>query len=259
MVWDMPADPRPLAVLLHAWVGAPAGLTEVEKAVRDVYPGAIVMLPTYAGAWHSPANPAELAATLADAIARGYDPVRHTETLLIGHSLGGLLLTKAFVYAAGATGDLPVHWRDRAAAWRPWASSVRRIVLFAGLLRGWALPWRGRVLPPARWLRMRAAALVGATALAPLGVARLIGSVRRASPFVTRLSGQWAALSRAGVVLPAVTQIHGTRDELLTPADIVGPGGPVVRYVPVEGAGHEDVVALSKYPDARRALVEAIQ
>ncbi|HSI35101.1 MAG TPA: alpha/beta hydrolase [Tepidisphaeraceae bacterium] len=250
---------RPLAICLHAWVGGPAGLADVASAVRDTFPTADVRLPTFPGAWHSRANPAELAATLADTIARAFDPVRHTETLLVGHSLGGLLITKAFVYAAGAAGDLPVHWRERALAWRAWAGSVRRIVCFAGLLRGWALPWRGRVLPPAKWLGMRAAAVLGATALAPLGVGRLIGSVRRGSPLVTRLAAQWAALSRAGVELPVVTQIHGTRDELLTPADIVGPGGPVVRYVPVEGAGHEDVVALSKYPDARRALVEAIQ
>jgi len=250
--------PRTLVILLHAWVGAPVGLQEVAATVRQTIPSADLLIPPYSAAWHSSARPAELAAQLAQSIATAYAAHDYEETLLIGHSLGGLLITKAFLYAAGATTDLPISYRAAQPLWKPWSHSVKRIIVFAGLLHGWSLPWNARQLSPLKWLALKAAAMIAIPLITPLGPARLIASVRQKSPFVNRLPHQWQILARTGLPMPHITQLHGDQDELLAPQNIRAPIPPI-RYLSVPNTAHENIVQFSTNQKRRALFLEALQ
>ena len=243
--------PRTLVILLHAWAGAPTGLNEVAATLRQIIPSADLLTPAYPAEWHSSANPAHLAANLAQKIATAFAAHPYEETLLIGHSLGGLLLTKAFLYAAGAITDLPIPHCSLQPTWQPWSHSVKRIILFAGLLHGWTLPWNGRHLRLAKWLAFKTLATLATPTFIPLGPARLIASVREKSSFVNRLPSQWTSLAHTRT-MPTITQLHGDQDELLAPQNILAPIPPI-RYIKVPNAAHETIVQFAA-DESRRAL-----
>jgi hypothetical protein len=98
--------------------------------------------------------------------AKGYD-----EIVLIGHSVGGLLVRQAYLLAAGAerTENITI----------PWAPEVRQLVLFASVNRGadiaaWGWPWRLGV-----WL----------VDLLPMRLVSL--DTRRGSDFIASLRINW--------------------------------------------------------------------
>lgn len=253
----MTPPPRTLVILLHAWAGAPTGLDEVAATLRQIIPNSDLLAPAFPAEWHSSANPAHLAADLAQKIATAFAQHPYDETLLIGHSLGGLLLTKAFLYAAGATTDLPIPYRALHLTWHPWSQSVKRIILFAGLLHGWTLPWNGRHLPFLKWLGMKTLAALATPTFIPLGPARLIASVREKSPFVNRLPTQWTSLAQKGT-MPTITQLHGDQDELLAPQNILAPIPPI-RYIKVPNAAHETIVQFANDESRRAFFIKALQ
>lgn len=122
------------------------------------------------------------------------------EVILMGHSIGGLLIREAYLDASDDVGSDRHEWVDR----------VKRIVLFACPNRGF---------DPRRLGAFKRSALAVALALPVLtggftGLDAVVGS-----PFITDLRIRWMRQIRPLETPPMVVQVLGTRDGLVVSSD----------------------------------------
>ena len=176
----------------------------------------------------------------------------------IGHSLGAVLARKIVIVAFGEqrdrTGDCPAPFGDAFAKFREkprdWAPLIKRLVLLAGINRGWSvsstLDWWTSV----KWslFQFLGENLPGA----PL----MIFAIRRGAPFLVQTRLQWLALMdpnfgpRPNIVS---VQLLGTVDDEVSPDDNVdysvdlfgNNGSSSYFYLEVKESGHGDVIEMS--------------
>lgn len=109
-------------------------------AVREALPEADILIPKCAGTWNWNGDAVKLADELCERFQCQCDAFKagsgrsYRDVILIGHSMGALLLRKAFVFARGENHELHLAGLHRVC--KPWAMSVSRIVLLAGMNRG---------------------------------------------------------------------------------------------------------------------------
>lgn len=240
-----------LVVLMHAYASTRASLRGVADAVLSSHPNADVLVPQYPSGILANEDPCELAEELVDAIDYAVgERKRHTGTyqniILVGHSLGALLVRKAYVYARGKASDSSASFLP---AERAWAHRVSRIILFAGMNRGWSLRPRPSHMTP---LRQYATLIAVALAVA-VRQGRLIRSIRKGSPFIVNLRAQWINLMRsADTDLPPTIQLLGTIDELVSEQDHIDlQSGINFIYRRVPNTNHKNVVDFTD-SEARR-------
>jgi pimeloyl-ACP methyl ester carboxylesterase len=183
--------------------------------------------------------------------------------VLLGYSSGSLLARRVFCMAHGAD---PTGRITRPAVW--WARRVDRLVVLAGITRGWAFstasPDHVRFLSP---VLLSIARIVGWwKSLSPASKPKLpfIWQLKRGSPFVvsTRIqyvnvmasmrreqlhsqSGKAQSPLRAGG-LPSTVFLLGSRDEYISPADCteLGPQAEFA-YVELGGSNHSEALQVS--------------
>ena len=162
----------------------------------------------------------------------------YDDVVLAGHSMGSLFLRRAYLLAAG--GDA----REPSTA--PWAASVSRIVLLAGIGRGVDAELRGRWAPVLRVGRY-----------VPLIRESIMYDVLRGSDFVTEIRVGWirhmADLARRAdsVRPPMVVQLVGTEDDVLSRGDNIDLLQlPNAYHIDVPGARHRMLHQLELTPDS---------
>lgn len=165
----------------------------------------------------------------------GCEDLLTKEVVLLGHSVGGLLVRYAYLLDAGAAGEPgrgPFLWTAR----------VSRIVLLAAPNAGFEpghSPWRLR------------AAFAVAAPLRRWTVEQLVAG----SPFITELRIRWvdaftAVEGRPEKVRPEVVQVLGDRDTMVRredSLDVVYMRDAV--HIDVPAAGHGDLITLAEAPD----------
>lgn len=96
--------------------------------------------------------------------------------ILVGHSIGGLLMRKVAVMAFGQHNDAPFepgykHFIDK----RPWAERLERLVMLAGMAKGWTITSAATSVESAKWTAGTVfATLFGASERIVMGRARAI-------------------------------------------------------------------------------------
>lgn len=171
-------------------------------------------------------NPYALADRLMRAVdaqvrARQAEGAPYGKIVLVGYSVGSLLLRKALVWGLESLEDHPHPTAVPTTMWG-WARDgqgrvaplLDRLVLVAGMNRGWSLKPKPRHM---RWSEYPIYRLVAA-----LGRLRMIGrfmmALERGSPFVVDLRLQWLRTgARTG--LPLTVQVLGDRDDLVSQED----------------------------------------
>jgi hypothetical protein len=171
-----------------------------------------------------------------------HDDQAEPDVILVGHSFGAVLARQLYCRAWGAGPDATI---DPSRA-RPWAGRIRRIILLAGMNRGWTTT---SAVGPIQRLLMRLGAAVGHT-LALFGREPIAFAVRRGAPFLTTMRLQWLELAQDfphGAKLPLTVQLLGTRDDLVSPADNVdlATGGGFL-YLEIPGSGHADMIEMGE-------------
>jgi hypothetical protein len=150
----------------------------------------------------------------------------------------------------------------------PWATKVQRIILLAGMNRGWSISyhlnmWRalawwlgGIIVRPLIWVR---SVIVPGAHLDPV-----IFTVRRGGHFITQLRIQWlrmrqAASANLGKAL--TIQLLGSVDDFVSPTDNIDliSGGDLV-YLDVLHSGHSSVIDMSDpdYGPARSDVLRMV-
>jgi len=248
-----------LVLLLHAFKVGAASLDAVRAAIKREWPGATVLCPKLPLSPHSTADPNEIVARLLhqvdDAVSTAQaegKPIR--SIVLVGHSFGALLARKLYVAACGETNGAPFEaaLRSGIAAGervppKSWAASVTRLVLLAGMNRGWRLTHH---LSVGRAIGFLTGVLVANLVRPFLRRPPAIMTVRQGAEFITQLRIQWIRMrqqwKQGGTIGGATTiQLLGSVDDLVAPNDNVDlvSGGDFI-YLDVPYSGHGDVIEL---------------
>jgi pimeloyl-ACP methyl ester carboxylesterase len=234
----------------------------VRALIRKDYPHADMYAPEMAVKSFLCRIPAEdMVAELTEAIDRLYDARQddpYQSITLVGHSVGAVFARKISIIAHGeqhdADGHVPAPFETRLAAFRGkrvWAASLRRIVLLAGMNRGWTADSGGSW--SANFIRGVWQAFGELS-----GGKYTIFALRRGAPFLVQTRLQWLALMNpdyGGRPPMTVVQLLGTVDDVVAPEDSidfaidgVNNTGNVstYNYLEVRHSGHSDVVDMSE-------------
>lgn len=183
--------------------------------------------------WHRPGRAEQAGARIAGLIHQrwladgGYDKV-----VLVGHSLGGLLVRYAYLSALGAFN--PDERRN-------WASAVERVVLFASLNRGVEVSFRRRWwLPFVAWL----------TRVLPVTRRWLAHDLLRGSEFIANLRIAWIREINALDRPPVMVQFLGSSDNLVSVEDSRDVDRfPTGTQQQIPDGTHADLIRLDTAPD----------
>lgn len=264
-------DPSTLVVMLHAFTSRPSHLDGVQAAVRLVWPTAQFMVPTLPLSLLSMVRLDEVVsvvlreidAAVADAQQAGRPIAR---IVLVGHSMGALLARKVYVAACGEIADAPFEAAlatsgpqtdNGMLAPRDWALRVSRIVLLAGMNRGWRITHHLGLTNALLWT----AGSLMEQLVRPFGRSFTIFSIRKGASFITNLRVQWLRLRQAhasgqSAAGGAITvQLLGSRDDMVAPEDNVDlVSGGDFHYLDVPYSGHSDVIEFDdpKHGEGRR-------
>jgi pimeloyl-ACP methyl ester carboxylesterase len=181
-------------------------------------------------AWISNTRPLEVARALAREIGAQAAKAPDKQIVLIGESMGALLLRRAFLEAGK----------------EPWTDRVTRIVLLAGLNRGWDLTGhKPSDMSGPRWAVMYFFTWLGR--LTDSG--RLAMGLESGSPFVANLRLDWMDSSREGPLAKLeVVQLRGDIDDLVSEEDsrdLDSVSHAKYASLRVRGTGHGDVANFS--------------
>jgi pimeloyl-ACP methyl ester carboxylesterase len=238
----------------------------VEDAVCEVWPYATPFRPELPASLFSMTDPNRIVADLLTEINKKVDnaekegqPFEHI--ILVGHSLGALLARKLYVVACGEISKAPfegIYRRDSSALLeaKPWADKITRVVLFAGMNRGWRVSHHISLNRAPLWA-------IGSGICHVIRIlarrSPLIFTIRRGAEFITQLRIQWLHM-RLRARKPQTTedanspcspgnaltiQLLGSIDDMVAPEDNVDliSGGDFV-YLDVPYSGHADVINL---------------
>ena len=262
---------RELVILLHGWTGSPAVLNDLRAVIvgrketgeAAALPHADVIVPQFRGGIFSNVSCYALAWDLVSLIGaalqeRAKREGEYERVILIGHSIGALVVRKAVVFAHGETQDVPLPIRPAA---QPWAAKIERVILFAAMNRGWTSTRRPSYMRRGRWLLLRWLDIFTRR----LPIAKLVRSGKMGAPFLADLRLQWLRLAqRKPSPLPAAIQMLGTEDDVVDEkdsADLEAAGNFIYRTL--NGGGHLSIVQLSpvKHPEHkawREAFIEVL-
>jgi pimeloyl-ACP methyl ester carboxylesterase len=235
-----------LVVLLHAYTNTADSMSDVEKIVRSTLHLAEVIKPDLPFQMFSSADLCHQVLTVLAQIDAKYKEGRYTRIILVGHSVGALLARKVYVAACGPTGDAPFSDMPGVDAPRPWAECVKRIILLAGMNRGWTISHH---LSLSRAIVLRLACWVGSVVTLFRGRPLVIFQVRRGAPFLTQLRLQWLAMkkhARSRRIGDALTiQLLGTIDDLVSPEDNIDlVSGRDFLYFDVGKTDHGNIIEM---------------
>ncbi|MEG3790690.1 hypothetical protein V1318_11230 [Lysobacter sp. CCNWLW3] len=233
-----------LVVLVHGMPGLGRFRGALDLVARAM-PEADRLIVDYRGGWIRGYTSNADALEIADAIEQGihseFKRGQYERVILLGYSAGAALLRKALVWAYGQEEDRAAFGRRGK---RDWVDRSERLVLLAGMNRGWTVSPRPRAMGwPTCWFIRAYHALARL-----LGIGRLLLSMHSGSPFIADTRVQWIRIARSDEVVqgrqpfPQVIQLIGNRDDLVSKEDgqdLDTAAGTVFRTI--AQTGHKEI------------------
>lgn len=255
------AAARKLVVVLHAYMLNPDSLRHIQALIFDCHDkdSVDIWVPALPLAATSCANPVAICNDLLNQIdvlwnaritqhAEAYDSI-----ILVGHSFGALLARKVYVYACGENAKAPFESGIEQKSPRIWASKVERIVLLAGMNRGWSISHH---MAPRNALFFSAGLAWGKLWRLASRKTPAIFHIRRGAPFLTNLRIQWLVMRQEAAngkdIGRAMTvQLLGSVDDMVSPEDNVDlVSGRDFIYLDVAKTGHSNIIAMNDSTEA---------
>ena len=242
---DSKPGAKELIVVVHAYLGNARMMQPVQEAIRAVRPDADILQFEYPAQLFSNANLFGLASQMEAKIDAHYQSRQYQRITLCGYSVGALLVRKAYVYGCGSIADAPATSgsHEVKGPTKDWTTKVDRLVLLAGMNRGWARDSKQNYVPlykrSLQWLALSTARLSG--------TGDLIRQCEKGEPFVANLRLQWLEVMRRTEASskPIVIQLLGDSDDVVDPED--SKDVTVARdfiWVVVNNTGHGNVTRL---------------
>lgn len=265
------ASRRKLVIAIHGYANGAKRLKAVRRVIGDSLPDADIFAPElpFARNFICVEPVEDIVVDLMDRIdalvAKRKSDLQddgYEEIILVGHSFGAVIARKIAILANGeqrtSGGDVPAPFENKLArfqAGRPWAALIRRIVLLAGMNRGWSASSAMNWLTSVKWSAME---FFGETVLAFFVGKPTAFAIRKGAPFLVQTRLQWLALMNRdyGPRPDLITvQLLGTIDDLVSPDDNVdyviddpgyqGGGGPSFYYLEVPESDHSGIVEMA--------------
>lgn len=242
-----------LIAILHGWQDRPHGMRHLAEEAGDSLPDYDLYMPRLPlQNFFSRARVADVAKALLDDLDRvarecprpgGYESI-----ILVGHSLGAALVRSVWATAHGAQPDASVLDGAR----RSWASRIDRLVLLAGVNRGWDPNVPVNVQ---NRLKMWLADVIENVSDARFAML----DIRRGAPFLTTMRLQVLQvhrfLTQRDERAPVTVHILGMYDNVVAPTDNfdLATKSATEFYLEVPDTGHQAVLELQQ-PARRRAF-----
>src|SRR5262245_13687127 len=173
-----------LVVIVHGYKGDADSMRDVTEATRSARPDSDILRLGYPAGTFSNADCFTLADRICERIAHYHTNKSYQRITMVGYSMGSPLLRKAYVYGRGHVEDRPGEpAADNALPpkLRPeWVQKVDRLVLLAGMNRGWSS--KGR--PKAMRLHRALARDLGISFGKLTGTGNVIMQCEQGAPFV---------------------------------------------------------------------------
>src|SRR5450631_2298018 len=248
-VQSIDGDHKTLVVYGPA-LGGRTGGPDLERLIRESWPNADMLVPTYSHGWASNIDPYDITNMIEGAIRDADDKYHYEKIILFGYSTGGLLLRKAYLWGHGLEDRPDTRARGR----HPWVDRVDRFVSLAAPNRGWPNE-KPKNLNAYLYAFSYAARQVGYLT----GTGRFIASLMQGSPFVANMRVQWIDLFRSlksspDGRRPLIIHLLGDKDELVDREDSIdleagSPDDVIIKTL--EGLSHAEIVALLYQEDGR--------
>ncbi len=221
-------DPGPvLVVLLHAYSLGPESLYGLRDRIRSLKgfetdAEAEIIVPALPLSLLSLVDPSAIVNRLIEDIDRiiARSGKHFDRILLIGHSFGALLARKLYVVACGETDEAPFEQAISHRRGKDWAAKIDRVVLLAGMNRGWRVSHHLSLANALLWTLG-----IGVCNLVWLLTQRKpsIFYIRKGASFITQLRIQWIKMRQQaadrGVGSAVTVQLLGSVDDMVSPED----------------------------------------
>jgi alpha-beta hydrolase superfamily lysophospholipase len=230
-------------------LSSPRAFEQIDSHILRKIPDADLFIPTLSyTSYFSTARMADIAQTAAQQIETIVSAKArqgggsYEDIVIIGHSMGGLLARYVLIYCWNC--DQTERAKETPSARYAWSAKISRLVLLAGLNRGWTPE-----TPIGAWDRLRFKFSLFLGTITPFG--RPTGfDVRRGSRFLTLLRLNWLELKNrlaASGEFPVVVQLLGTNDDVVNPTDDIDLfTGRDFFYLEVPGSGHANILEVGK-------------
>jgi pimeloyl-ACP methyl ester carboxylesterase len=215
-----------LFVLIHGLKDTGRRLFDARTVIRAAHPDADLLAPRLPYASMLCYEKAEsIVAALIDYIDTLDQEKQYSTITIVGHSLGAVLARKIAIIAQGeqasADGDVQAPFEPELQQFRTarsWAGRIDRVVLLAGMNRGWSASSTMDWVTGVKWATGELLGELFAngelTAFA----------IRRGAPFLVQTRLQWLSMMNPDYgARPKllVVQLLGTRDDMVSPDDNV--------------------------------------
>ncbi len=243
-------EPQGTAILMvRGWTQRAQVSDGLKSLVRECFPDADEpMVPALDLGIFSTADPSELVQRIIQVVDERWATRPFERLIIIGVSAGTLLARNLYATACGAVAE-PDRELDEGAA-KPWAPRVARILLVAGVTRGWSV---SSATPPLlRFLAPWFLAIVTRWARLARRRELFIKQLQRGAPFVIESRLKLFQVERhdraAGTGhLPHTLLLLGSQDEYVSPADAIDLG-PREGYscIEVPYSNHLDLLDIGR-------------
>lgn len=230
---------RELVVMLHAFTHSPRAMCQIGTWLHTHDPAKPdLLVPRLALDTFSQVPIEDIARDVAAQIsaqwqARAAQPDGgYTRLRIVGHSMGSLIARR--VYLDGLTADPPA----------PWAARTDRLLLFAGVNRGWTIDHHMSLVNSTVYQLGEA---LNDVVVSLGGAPFTVMASRHGAPFVNELRLRWQALPTRWADRQApgfkVVQLLGTVDDIVPPGDNVDVASSAgFVYLQMPYSGHANVV-----------------
>lgn len=255
------ASASKLVVLLHAFTHTADSMKYVKAVIAESHGscGADIFIPELPLSRSSCADPVAVCNQLLQQIDALWSAridkygTAYQGIIIVGHSFGALLGRKLYVYACGETAKAPFEPGITPKTTRPWAAKVERIILLAGMNRGWRISHN---MSPAKALAFSVGVALGGLWQALTRKKPAIMHIHRGAPFVTNLRIQWLSMryaaAKKGVGNALTVQLLGSIDDLVSPEDNIDlVSGSDFIYLDVAKTGHANIIDMDGSPEAQ--------
>lgn len=228
-----------LVVLVHGLNGKRSFQPAIQLA-REALPGSDQLIVEYDARPVSNANPYAIANSIERRIQKVDSKHNYEEIVLVGHSLGGMLLRKSFLWGSGLEDDRGDYGKRGV---REWTSKVTRFVSLASINRGWSIDPAPRNMSTDKYLLFSLG--VRLARLSHSG--QLLLGLQRGAPFIADSRVQWIELCRETLPprrLPQVIHLLGDQDDIVSRADSMDLRvSQRTLFVTLENTGHSDIAS----------------
>jgi pimeloyl-ACP methyl ester carboxylesterase len=255
-------ESKNLFVLFHAYMSSPDKLTHVKEACKNIehYQNADFLIPNIPTGLFSLADPVELTCEILEKVDEVYkNNGGYKNIILVGHSLGALLARKLYVYACGENTGAP--FEKLGIEQREWAGKVSRIILLAGMNRGWSISYH---LSLSNAVIFTIGSFID-DCISLLSDSRLlIFNIRKGSSFITNLRLQWLVMRNQSYIgkkemgAALTVQLLGSIDDMVGPEDNIDlVTGRDFFYLDAPQSGHANIIEMDDESTAGKGRKEA--